>query len=132
MALALCFALIAIFPHQAFAQELLSIGAFTRDAAQVVAEEKGFLRAENIKANLGLVTNSVDLMRGFAGGKYDLIQTTADNVIAWVEGQGEDPGQNDFVIFIGGRRGLKLSLVAGPGIGGVADLKGKALASPAR
>jgi ABC-type nitrate/sulfonate/bicarbonate transport system substrate-binding protein len=121
-------ALGAFLPHQAPAQDLLRIGAFTRDAAQVVAEEKGFLRAESIKVELGLVTNSVDLMRGLVGGKYDLVQTNADNVIAWADGQGEDPGRNDFVIVIGGSRGLRQSLVGGPGIRNIADLEGKAMA----
>jgi len=57
-----------------------------------------------------------------------LILNNADNVIAWAEGQGEDPQKNDFVIFLGGSQGVDQKLVVGPGINGYSDLKGKIFA----
>ena len=64
-------------------------------------------------------------------GNYDLILNNADNVIAWAEGQGEDPQKNDFVIFLGGSQGVDQKLVVAPGINDFADLKGKLLAADA-
>ncbi|MET0585125.1 MAG: hypothetical protein ABW099_09615, partial [Candidatus Binatia bacterium] len=52
----------------------------------------------------------------------------ADNVIAWAEGQGEDPQKNDFVIFLGGSQGVDQKLIVAPGIAGYPDLKGKVFA----
>ena len=45
-------------------------------------------------------------------------------MIAWAEGQGEDPQKNDFIIFLGGNRGVNQKLIVGPGIDGYGDLKG--------
>jgi ABC-type nitrate/sulfonate/bicarbonate transport system substrate-binding protein len=60
-----------------------------------------------------------------------LILNNADNVIAWAEGQGEDPQKNDFVIFLGGSQGVDQKLVVAPGINDYQDLKGKVLAADA-
>jgi ABC-type nitrate/sulfonate/bicarbonate transport system substrate-binding protein len=57
-----------------------------------------------------------------------LILNNADNVIAWAEGQGEDPQKNDFVIFLGGTQGVDQKLVVAPAIQTYADLKGKVFA----
>jgi len=60
-----------------------------------------------------------------------LILNNADNVIAWAEGQGEDPQKNDFVIFLGGTQGVDQKLVVTPAIKDFSDLKGKLLAADA-
>ena len=112
----------------AMAEDVLRVGTFNRDALNVLADEKGFLKKENIRVELNLVTNSVDLMRNLISEKYDLIHTNADNVIAWAEGQGEDPQPNDFVIFLGGNHGVGQRLVVAPAINNLGDLKGKVLA----
>ena len=52
----------------------------------------------------------------------------ADNVIAWAEGQGEDPQRSDFIIFLGGSRGVNQKLIVAPGINDYTDLKGKIFA----
>jgi ABC-type nitrate/sulfonate/bicarbonate transport system substrate-binding protein len=67
-------------------------------------------------------------LRNLIKGNYDLILNNADNVIAWAEGQGEDPQKNDFVIFLGGSQGVDQKLVVGPGIDGFSGLKGKVFA----
>jgi len=112
----------------AMAEDALQVGTFNRGAVDVIATEKGFFKNEDIKVDMNLVGGSVELMRNFISGKYDLIHTNADNVIAWAEGQGEDPQPNDFVIFIGGNSGLNQRLVVLPTINGFGDLKGKVLA----
>jgi ABC-type nitrate/sulfonate/bicarbonate transport system substrate-binding protein len=56
------------------------------------------------------------------------INNNADNVIAWAEGQGADPQTNDFIIFLGGSRGVKQRLAVHPSINDYKDIKGKVLA----
>ena len=121
-----CLALLV--PQENKAADLLRVGAFNRDALNVIAEEKGFLRQENLRIEVNLVNNSVDLMRNLNGGTYDIIHTNADNVIAWAEGQAEDPQPHDFIIFMGGNQGVRQLLVVGSGINSMGDLKGKVLA----
>lgn len=110
------------------AEELIRLGTFNRDAVSIAAEEKGFFKAENIRAEVNIVTDSPTLLRNLISGKYDLILNNADNVIAWAEGQGADPQPNDFIIFLGGSQGVKQKLVVLSEINGYSDLKGKVLA----
>ena len=94
----------------------------------LTAEERSFFKAENIRIEMNIVTDSSTLLRNLISGKYDLIINNADNVIAWAEGQGADPKPNDFVIFLGGSQGLRHSLVVCPSVRDFSDLKGKVLA----
>ncbi|HMF48360.1 MAG TPA: ABC transporter substrate-binding protein [Candidatus Saccharimonadales bacterium] len=124
-------AALALLPTNAMAEDIIQIGLFNRDAAIIAAVGKGFLKQENIRTEINTVTDSPTLLRNLITGKYDLILNNADNVIAWAEGQGEDPQKNDFVIFLGGSQGVDQKLVVAPGINGYADLKGKILAADA-
>jgi ABC-type nitrate/sulfonate/bicarbonate transport system substrate-binding protein len=110
------------------AEDVIKIGLFNKDPAIIAAEAKDFLKKENIRVQLNTVTASPTLMRNLISGKYDVIMNNADNVIAWAEGQGEDPQKNDFVIFLGGSRGVNQKLIVAPGINDYGDLKGKILA----
>ena len=102
---------LALLPIELMAQDLIKIGLFNRDAAIIAAVEKGFLKQENINVEINTVTDSPTLLRNLIKGNYDLILNNADNVIAWAEGQGEDPQKNDFVIFLGGSQGVDQKLV---------------------
>ena len=113
------------------AEDVIKIGLFNPDAAIIAANQKGFLKQENIRVEINTVTDSPTLLRNLISGKYDLILNNADNVIAWAEGQGEDPQKNDFVIFLGGSQGVDQKLVVAPGINDYPDLKGKVLAADA-
>ena len=113
------------------AQDLIKIGLFNRDAAIIAAVDKGFLKQENINVEINTVTDSPTLLRNLIKGNYDLILNNADNVIAWAEGQGEDPHKNDFVIFLGGSQGVDQKLVVTSAINDYQDLKGKVLAADA-
>jgi len=113
------------------AEDVIKIGLFNQDAAIIAANQKGFLKQENIRVEINTVTDSPTLLRNLISGKYDLILNNADNVIAWAEGQGEDPQKNDFVIFLGGSQGVDQKLVVAPGINDYQDLKGKVLAADA-
>jgi ABC-type nitrate/sulfonate/bicarbonate transport system substrate-binding protein len=117
-----------LLPSMIMAEDVIQIGSFNKDAAIVAAEAKGFLNKENIRVQTNLVTDSPTLLRNLISGKYDLILNNADNVIAWAEGQGEDPQKNDFVIFLGGSRGVNQKLIVAPGINDYRDLKGKIFA----
>jgi len=111
--------------------EIVKIGLFNQDAVIIAANKKGFLKQENIGLEINTVTDSPTLLRNLISGRYDLILNNADNVIAWAEGQGEDPQKNDFVIFLGGSRGVDQKLVVAAGINDYQDLKGKVLAADA-
>lgn len=119
---------ILLLPTNVMAEDLIRIGTFSKDAAIITAEEKGFLKAENIRVEINMVTDSPTLLRNLINGNYDLILNNADNVIAWAEGQGADPQPHDFVIFLGGSQGLKQKLVVLSGVKDFSDLKGKVLA----
>jgi ABC-type nitrate/sulfonate/bicarbonate transport system substrate-binding protein len=92
-----------------------------------VAREKGFFERNGIKVTLQETPNSVAQMTGLSEGKFDIAITAVDNIVAYVEGQGEAPigPQPELFAFMGSDSGF-LSLVAAPEIKGFADLKGKA------
>jgi ABC-type nitrate/sulfonate/bicarbonate transport system substrate-binding protein len=110
------------------AEDIIKIGLFNRDAAIIAAETEGFLKQEDLRVEIDTVTDSPTLLRNLIRGRYDLILNNADNVIAWAEGQGEDPGTNDFVIFLGGSQGVDQKLIVAPGLHDFKDLKGKIFA----
>lgn len=110
--------------------DVLNVGGFSGLAAATdVAREKGFLEAEGIDLVFHSVDSSEELMTKFISGEYDIIQTNADNIIAWAEGQGIDDTPHDFAIVLGGFRGREpMELTVAAGIETVEDLRGKTLA----
>ena len=98
-----------------------------------VAQEKGFFQRNGIRVALQATPNSVAQMTGLAEGKFDIAITAVDNIVAYVEGQGEAPigPQPEFFAFMGSDSGF-LSLVVGPGIKSFGDLKGKTFSVDAR
>ena len=121
-------AFLLLLPSIVMAEDIIEVGLFNKDAAIIAAESKGFLQKENIRIHINTVTDSPTLLRSLISGKYGLILNNADNVIAWAEGQGEDPQKNDFIIFLGGSRGVNQKLIVAPGISEYNDLKGKVFA----
>ncbi|HEX6440018.1 MAG TPA: ABC transporter substrate-binding protein [Candidatus Binatia bacterium] len=113
-----------LLPRIVMAEDVIQIGLFNKDPAIIAADAKGFFNKESIRIQIDTVTDSPTLLRNLISGKYDLIMNNADNVIAWAEGQGEDPQKNDFVIFLGGSRGVNQKLIVGSGINDYGDLKG--------
>ena len=124
-------AALVLLPATIMAEDLVRIGLFNKDAVIITADTKGFLKKENIRVEINTVTDSPTLLRNLIKGNYDLILNNADNVIAWAEGQGEDPQKNDFVIFLGGSQGVDQKLVVASGINNYSDVKGKVLAADA-
>jgi ABC-type nitrate/sulfonate/bicarbonate transport system substrate-binding protein len=98
-----------------------------------VAQEKGYFAKGGIEARLTPTPSSVFQLTGLIEGKFDIAATAVDNVIAYMEGQGEVPVavKPDLFVFMGGDTGL-LSLAVQPEIKTYADLKGKTLSVDAR
>src|SRR6202049_2448606 len=98
-----------------------------------VGQQKGFFERNGITVTLQPTPNSVAQMTGLAEGKFDIAITAFDNIVAYVEGQGEAPigAQPEFFAFMGSDSGF-LSLVVAPDVKSFAGLKGKTLSVDAR
>ena len=93
-----------------------------------VAQEHGYFARNGVEVTLTNTPNSVFQLTNLIDGKYDVAVTAIDNVIAYVEGQGEVPTATtaDLFAFMGGDNGL-LSLTSVPEVKSYADLKGRTL-----
>ena len=93
-----------------------------------VAQEKGYFAKGGIEVKLTPTPSSVFQLTNLIEGKFDIGVTAIDNVIAYMEGQGEAAVsvQPDLFVFMGGDNGL-LSLATLPEIKSFQDLKGKTL-----
>ena len=93
-----------------------------------VGQDKGFFAEGGILVEVLGTPNSVTQMTDFSEGKFDIAMTAVDNIVAYVEGQGEAPigPQGDFMAVMGSDSGF-LSLVAAPSIAKIEDLAGKTL-----
>lgn len=93
-----------------------------------IAQEKGYFTRGGIEVKLTNTPNSVFQMTNLIDKKFDIAVTAIDNVIAYMENQGEGATtfRADLTVFMGGDNGF-LSLVAAPNIKSVADLKGRAI-----
>jgi ABC-type nitrate/sulfonate/bicarbonate transport system substrate-binding protein len=90
--------------------------------------DKGFFRAHGIAVRVVGTPNSVTQMTELSQGKFDIAMTAVDNIVAYVEGQGEAPigPQPEFFAFMGSDSGF-LSLVGSARIERIADFAGKML-----
>ena len=93
-----------------------------------VGQDKGFFGRHGIDVRIQDTPNSIAQMTDFADGKFDIAMTAVDNIVAYVEGQGQAPigPQPEFFAFMGVDSGF-LSLVASPDISSIQDLRGKTL-----
>src|SRR5262250_2322998 len=93
-----------------------------------VAQERGQFEKNGIRVTVQATPGSVAQMTGLAEGKFDIAMTAVDNIVAYVEGQGEAPigPQPEFFAFMGSDTGF-LSLVTASGVKTIADLKGRTL-----
>jgi ABC-type nitrate/sulfonate/bicarbonate transport system substrate-binding protein len=91
-----------------------------------VGQDKGFFAEHGIAIEMQGTPNSVTQMTDFSQGKFDIAMTGVDNIVAYVEGQGEAPigPQPDFVAVMGSDSSF-LNLVASPSISKIEDLAGK-------
>jgi ABC-type nitrate/sulfonate/bicarbonate transport system substrate-binding protein len=91
-----------------------------------VGQDKGFFARHGIAVEVQGTPDSVTQMTDFSQGKFDIAMTAIDNIVAYVEGQGQAPigPQPEFFAFMGVDTGF-LSLVASPEIKSIQDLHGK-------
>jgi len=92
------------------------------------AQEQGYFRSAGIEVKLTNTPNSVFQLTNLIEGKFDIAMTAIDNVVAYMEGQGEAPVATtpDLFAFMGGDNGL-LSLAVVPEVKTFGDLKGRTL-----
>jgi ABC-type nitrate/sulfonate/bicarbonate transport system substrate-binding protein len=88
------------------------------------ARDLGFFTREGIEIALQETTGSIAQMTDFAKGNFDIAMTGFDNIVAYVEGQGEAPigAQPEFFAFLGSDNSF-LSLAAQPEIAGIDSLR---------
>ena len=93
-----------------------------------VAQEKGFFAANALDVRLIPTPGSLAQMEGLIDGKFDIAMTAVDNLIAYMEGEGEAKTQTppDIVAVMGSDNGF-LSLLTEPGIKTFAALRGTTL-----
>jgi ABC-type nitrate/sulfonate/bicarbonate transport system substrate-binding protein len=91
-----------------------------------VGQDKGFFENHGFTVEIQGTPDSVTQMTDFSQGKFDIAMTAVDNIVAYVEGQGQAPigPQPGFFAFMGVDTGF-LSLVASPGITSIQDLRAK-------
>jgi len=93
-----------------------------------VAIDKGLFARHGLAVTVAGTPNSVAQMTALSEGRCEIVMTAVDNIVAYVEGQGEAPigAQPDFFAFMGSDSGF-LSLVTAPGIDRVGALAGRTL-----
>ncbi len=97
-----------------------------------VAQEKGFFRENGVDVNLTPTPGSVYQLVNLIDGKFDIAMTAIDNLIAYREGQGEDPKiGSDLIAVMGADQGF-LKLVSVPEVRSIAELRGKTVSVDAR
>lgn len=110
--------IIANFPHSSGALPIW------------MAAERGCFAKEGITVEFRQARGSASQYLGLMEGTLQVFTTLMENVVAYAFGQGEtriDPPPDAFA-FMGGQLGIQ-KLMARPGIGRIADLKGRTLAA---
>ena len=129
---ALIAAIAVAVPSRASAQNLqpLSVIVFPGGFNWPIwaAQEQGYFAGGGVEVKLTNTPNSVFQLTNLIDGKFDIAMTAIDNVIAYMEGQGEAPVATtpDIFAFMGGDNGL-LSLAVVPDVKSYQDLKGRTL-----
>ena len=68
----------------------LRLNVFRIDAATAVARAQGLFAAEGLEVEATVTPNSTDQMRGISQGKYEMVSTAFDNVLAWSGREGTE------------------------------------------
>lgn len=104
----------------------IRMNVFRIDAATVVARSHGLFAAEGLEVEATLTPNSTEQMRGLSQGKYDMVSTAFDNVLAW---SGRDGTEIVTIAQISDK--TVLPIYVRPEIKTWSDLKGKKVAADA-
>jgi len=97
-----------------------------------VAQENGFFPENGVQVNITSTPGSVYQLVNLIDGRFDIAITAIDNLIAYREGQGEDPKIGpDLIAVMGCDQGF-LKLVTVPELKSISDLRGKTVSVDAR
>ena len=70
--------------------ETIRLNVFRLDAATAVARAQGIFAAEGLAVEVTVTPNSTEQMRGLSQGKYEVVSTAFDNVLAWSGREGTE------------------------------------------
>lgn len=104
----------------------MRLNVFRVDAATVAAQARGLFAAEGVEVETTVTPNSTDQMRGVSQGKFEIVSTAFDNVLAW---SGREGAEIIAVAQISDK--TVLPVFVRPEIKTWSDLKGKKLAADA-
>jgi len=104
----------------------IRLNVFRTDAATVAAKSNGYFAGEGFDVEVTATPNSTDQMRGLSQGKFDIVSTAFDNVLAW---SGRDGAEIIAIAQISDK--TVLPIFVRPEIQDWSDLKGKKLAADA-
>lgn len=104
----------------------IHLNVFRIDAATVAARVNGYFAAEGFDVDITQTPNSTAQMRGLSQGKYEIVSTAFDNVLAW---SGREGAEIVAIAQISDR--TVLPVFVRPEIKDWSDLKGKKLAADA-
>ncbi len=104
----------------------INLNVFRIDAATVAARVNGYFAGEGLDVDVTLTPNSTDQMRGVSQGKFEIVSTAFDNVLAW---SGREGAEIITVAQISDK--TVLPVFVRPEIKTWSDLKGKKLAADA-
>jgi ABC-type nitrate/sulfonate/bicarbonate transport system substrate-binding protein len=127
-AISACAITLASLPSFAAEIRMMTFGGAT-NLPVWVAMEKGLFDKEGVKLTYAQTNGSVEQIKAFYEGKFDIISTAFDNLVAYAEGQSDIPlpGPYDMVAFMGVHGGMNSVMTPGD-IKGYADIKGKTVA----
>ena len=104
----------------------INLNVFRIDAATVAARVNGYFAAEGLDVDVTPTPNSTEQMRGVSQGKFEIVSTAFDNVLAW---SGREGAEIIAVAQISDK--TVLPVFVRPEIKTWSDLKGKKLAADA-
>lgn len=110
---------------QAGSPDTLTMGAFAPSPGLVAGQQQGFFAKHGVRLVLEHITSSDEQFRGFAEGRYDVLQTALDNVANYRFNTSNDLGrtldvQADFAMDLG----MELTAVGAPDVVSTADVRG--------
>jgi ABC-type nitrate/sulfonate/bicarbonate transport system substrate-binding protein len=104
----------------------IRVNVFRVDAATAAAKVRGLFATEGLEVETSETPNSTDQMRGVSQGKFDIVSTAFDNVLAW---SGREGAEIVAIAQISDK--TVLPIYVRPEIKSWSDLKGKKLAADA-
>jgi ABC-type nitrate/sulfonate/bicarbonate transport system substrate-binding protein len=110
-------------------QTQVNLGYFSRSVVSAVAQQRGLYAEAGLSVTESPVQSSPGQFRSLLDGEFDLVLTSPDNVAAYrLSADNPLKERSDVRILLGVDAGMGLSIVAAPGIGSLAQLRGRTVA----